>query len=244
MYQWSWLRIRGIAAVGIMLSLSACGERSKPTRQNDNLASAAVSKPLHAPNPSKTAPPSATFAGYERIDTRKFYSTQQFTVINTTEFPGAVDEVSYDYVYADGRFSAIHSNNADVVLTIVKFSSPDLAKAYLDSQTGKAIPIANADTVSLPKCSGEKRDNDNFIGPNKIVKQLHEKERYDITVLQPGDFNMGDCSRGHNPEEKAVWADGQYYFVSDAIAMNGKDSPQGRAEELAVDYAAALGSHH
>ncbi|MCP3730200.1 hypothetical protein M9978_07130 [Sphingomonas sp. MG17] len=239
------LHISRIALIGIaMVGASACSEKGDAPGQGDNAtaaASGAVPAAKHTPNPSMQAPPSKAFGQFERIDAGKFHSTEQFTVFNPAAFPGTVDSIQYQYVYTDDRLASARPYNFDVTLKIFKFASAAQAKASLDRGIAGAIPIAEAGKVQLPPCSGQKRDADQFVGPDKIVKTIPNPRGGEVTIRQPGDFNMYDCTRGHNPEESAVWVEGEYYFVASALALKVGDKPEGRVEDLAKDYLAALG---
>lgn len=235
------------AIIGLaLLGASACGDNNR-TAKADNAppVAAGASAPAagHAPNPSRQYPPSPAFAQFERIDAGRFYSTEQFTVFNPATADGAVDSIQYQYVYADDRFARVRAYNFDVTLTILKFPTAERTKAMLDSITSRAIPIARADSVRLPACRGEKRGSDDFVGPDKIVRTLPNPRGGEITILQSGDFNMYDCTRGSNRTETAVWTDGEFLFTANAMPMPSPpgDTGYGRAEELATDYTRALG---
>lgn len=236
--------IAGLALIGA----SACGDTNGSGKAENLLAAgaseAAPAAPQHAPNPSTTAPPSPAFAQFQRIDAGRFHSTQQFTVFNAAAFPGSVDSVQYNYIYTDDRFAGVRSYDTDVNLQIVKFPSAEGARAFLDNVVARAIPIAEAGSVRLPACNGEKRANDDFVGPSKIVRTLPNPRGGEITILHSGDFNMYDCTRGSNRTEMAIWAEGEYYFLASALPMPSRreDSGEGRAQDLATDYTRALGS--
>jgi hypothetical protein len=247
------MKIILVAGAAALLAITACSEKESSGKADrsgnaDNVTATGASEPApapkHAPNPSKTSPPSPAFAQFERIEAGKFHSTEQFSSRNPgVFFPGAIDNVQYQYVYTDDRFAKYRSFGFDLTLQIVKFPSADQAKAFLDRALAKAIPIAEADRVQLPRCSGEKRAGDDFVGPDKIVRTLPNPRGGQITILHSGDFNMYDCTRGSNRSESAVWTEGEYYFLVNAGPMSGKpdDTGYGRAEELAVDYTNALG---
>jgi len=232
----------GLALIGA----SACGENHHSGRAANATPVATVeSAPAatHAPNPSRQYPPSTAFTQFQRIDAGRFYSTEQFTVFNSATSDGAVDGIQYQYVYTDDRFARVRSYNFDVTLAIAKFPSAERAKAKLDSVVTRAIPIAQADSVRLPPCRGQKSDSDDFVGPDKIVRTLPNPRGGEITILHSGDFNMYDCARGSNATETAVWTEGEFMFTATAMPMANKpgDTGYGRAEELATDYTRALG---
>jgi hypothetical protein len=237
-----------IACLGLILACNNIKDLPKSKESSNQNSEVIVNaKPKHTPNPAPGSTPSRAFEKFERIDTDKFYSTQQFTVLNTYSHPGIVDAIHYNYVYADGRYSAFHSYNTDVSLEIFKFPSADKAQQYLKELVAKSIPIADAAKVKLSKCVGEKRDNDEFIGPDKLVKKMIHPNGGEIIVYQGGDYNMVDCTRGNGNQEYVVWTDGEFYF--EVVALPEANAPnnsparkgEGRAEELAIDYLAALG---
>lgn len=233
------------AVIGLaLIAVSACGQ-NRPPAKADTAPAAGAAAPAagHAPNPSRQYPPSAAFAQFERIDAGRFYSTEQFTVFNPATSDGAVDSIQYNYVYTDDRFASVHSYNTDVSLTILKFPSAERAKALVDSIISRAVPIARADSVRLPACRGEKSGSDDFVGPEKIVRTLPNPRGGEITILQSGDFNMYDCTRGSNRTETAVWSEGEFVFTAAALPMTSPrdDTGYGRAEDLATDYTRALG---
>jgi hypothetical protein len=247
------MQINQSGLFGDVWSNSAPKTTSSTSVQNsyapgNNLAAAAgaggtPSAAGHAPNPSRTAPPSTAFAQFERLDAGRFHSTQQFTVFNAAAYPGAVDSIQYNYIYTDDRFAGARSYNTDVILQIVKFSSAEGARAFHDNVIARAIPIAEADRVRLPSCRGEKSGNDDFLGPSKIVRTLSNPRGGEITILHSGDFNMYDCTRGSNREETAIWTESEFLFLVSALPIAGRqgDTGYGRAQDLAVDYTNALG---
>lgn len=242
------LHICRLAVLGLALGgASACSENAGSNGQATVAPAATAATPgaagraPHAPNPSKAYPPSQAFAQFERIDAGKFHSTEQFTVFDSAAFPGSVDSIQYSYIYTNGRFDTVRKYNADVSLQVVKFPSAEQAKVFLDQAIAKSIPIADAATVKLPKCVGQKKGNDDFVGPSKLVKTLPHPRGGEIKVLTGGDFNMYDCTRGSNEDESAIWTDGEFYFLVDARKLKPSDVVKGRAEELALDYLAALG---
>jgi hypothetical protein len=231
--------IAGLALIGA----SACSEQDRSGKaDNATAAGAGESAPAakHAPNPSRAYPPSTAFAQFERIDAGKFHSTEQFTVFNPGT-SGAVDSIQYQYIYTDDRLAGVRSHNFDVVLQITKFPSAEGPRALLDNAIARAIPIAEADRVRLPPCRGQKRGGDDFVGPSKIVRTLPNPRGGEITILHSGDFNMNDCTRGSNQTETAIWTEGEFFFMVDALPMRPGDTGYGRAQDLAIDYTRALG---
>lgn len=234
--------IAGLALIGA----SACGETDgSGNAGNASAAGANAAAPAArtAPNPSREAPPSTAFARFERLDAGKFHSTQQFTVFNAAGMPGAVDSIQYNYIYSDDRFAGSRSYDTDVTLQIIKFDSAERASAFLSNAIAQSIPIAQADSVQLPACQGQKSDGDDFVGPSKIVRTIPNPRGGEITILHSGDFNMYDCTRGSNRTETAIWTEGEYYFAASALPMSARpdDTGYGRAQDLAIDYTTALG---
>jgi hypothetical protein len=230
-----------------LIAASACGEKDRSEKAEAGAeagASGSAPPAKIAPNPSKSAPPSPAFAQFERLETGKFHSNQQFTVFNAAAFPGSVDSIQYNYVYSDGRFADIRSYDTHVTLQIVKFSSAERAKAFFDNAIAKSVPIAQAGSVRLPACSGQKRGSDDFVGPSKLVRTLPNPRGGEIAILQSGDFNMNDCRRSSNRSESAIWTEGEFYFLVVALPTPGnmENTGYGRAEEFAVDYTQALGT--
>jgi hypothetical protein len=110
----------------------------------------------------------------------------------------------------------------------------------------QAVPAAQGDKIKLPRCVGEKSDNDNFVGPEKIMKRLRHPNGSEVTVVHSGDFNNWDCKRSSNRTETIIWADGVYVFLIEALPQSEvqEGAPgstgYGIAEEFALDYLAAL----
>jgi hypothetical protein len=201
--------------------------------------------PRHTPNPSSKYPPAPGFEKFSIIDTKKFYQTQSFSVFDSSE--GYVKNVDYKFAYQDGRYDKFHSYNTDVGLEIFEFASPEKAQAFFKKKLARAIPEAQAAKVKLPPCKGKKSDNDDFGGPEKIVKKWRHQNGGEIVVTHSGDFNNFDCTRGSNDYEEVRWTDGIYYFEAEALHNSSKGLPKtgfGIAEEFAIDYLAALGQQN
>jgi len=197
-----------------------------------------------APSISAKAPVPPGFEKFAVLDTEKFYQTAAFSVFDKRI--GYLKNVSYNYAYSDGRFDKMQSYKTDVQLNVYEFASAEKAQAYFKNGLARAIPAAQADTVKLPRCVGEKSGGDEFVGPDKIIKRLRHPNGGEIVVTHSGDFNMYDCKRGSNRSENVAWTDGVYYFgVSASPYVGRKDGEPGsigygRAEEFALDYLAAL----
>ena len=230
-----------LVVIALALALSSGAIRVLAADAQGSPSPNAVPAPKHTPNPSSQSPPTPGFEKFAILDTNKFYQTQSFSVFNSSA--GSVKNVQYNYVYRDGRFEKVNSYDTDVNLEIFEFASPEKARTYLKKKTTGAIPEAKASSVKLPPCKGEKRDNDNFVGPAKIAKTLRHPNGSEIVVMHSGDFNMWDCKRGNNRDETVLWTDGVYYFKAEALPMSKlkDDTAHGRAEEFAIDYLAALG---
>lgn len=239
--------LTGLALVAVAACNQTGGSGNMGNMGNSGNGTASAGEPApaakHAPNPSRSSPPSAAFAQFERIDAGRFHSTQQFTVFNAAAFPGSVDSIQYNYIYTDDRFAGQRSYDTDVNLQIIKFESPERAQAYLANAIRQSIPLAQAGSVRLPSCRGEKSASDDFVGPSKLVRTLPNPRGGEITILHSGDFNMFDCTRGSNRTETAIWVEGEYYFLASAGPMPSRpnDNGEGRAQDLAVDYTRALG---
>ena len=184
-------------------------------------------------------PPTPGFEKISLAETPMFRQTKAFSVFDKAA--GYVKNVSLRYVYKDGRFDKVHSYNTDVGVDVAEFATPAQAQAYLKKRVGKTIPEAQANTVKLPPCKGEKRDSDDFQGPAKLVKKLRHPNGSEVIVTHSGDFNSFDCKRDSNRDEYVRWTDGVYYFEVFALPNSIHENAYGRAEEFAVDYLAALG---
>ncbi|MEY2564547.1 MAG: hypothetical protein QOH88_2740 [Verrucomicrobiota bacterium] len=187
-------------------------------------------------------PPSPGFEKLSPVNTSKFHQTNAFSVFDASV--GYLKTIHLNYAYSDGRYEKIHSYNCDVGMDISEFATAEQAQTYLKKRIGKTIPEEKASTVKLPPCKGEKRNNDEFTGPQKLQKKFRHPNGSEIFVTHGGDFNMYDCKRGSNRDEQVRWTDGVYFFEISALPMSKgglEDTGYGRAEEFALDYLTALG---
>lgn len=223
---------------------SGSNSNQSPINKAEKTSSNSNSVSKRTPNPSKTTPPPPEFMKLDIFETEKFYQTSSSSESNPKI--GYVKSARYWYVYSDGRFEKIHKYNYDVYLAIEEYASPEKAQSVVKNKLAKAVPAAQGDKIKLPRCVGEKSDNDNFVGPEKIMKRLRHPNGSEVTVVHSGDFNNWDCKRSSNRTETIIWADGVYVFLIEALPQSEvqEGAPgstgYGIAEEFALDYLAAL----
>ena len=190
-------------------------------------------------------PPTPGFEKFALVEVGDFTMEQAFSVFDKSG--GYLRNVDYRYKYTDKRNASMHGQySVDAQMIIREFDSSQKAEKLFKEIVAESVPLAQAGKVKLPKCSGEKSDRDDFIGPCKLVKRLKISGGGEAVVRRDGDFNMVDCERGSNRGESVVWTEGAYVFTVFTMPFSIHENEPGgtgygRAEEFARQYLKAMG---
>ena len=219
--------------------------KKKPTDGNSNSTANSSTNTQKKIPVSDKYPPTPGFEKFALVEFGDFTMEQAFSVFNKVD--GYLRNVDYRYKYTDQRNKSLHGQySVDAQVVIREYDSSQKVAKMLKDRIAKTVPLAEAGKVKLPKCSGEKSDSDEFIGPERLVKRLKISGGGEMVVFRDGEFNMFDCKRGSNRGESVIWTDGAFYFSVSSMAFGiYEDKPggtgYGRAEAFAKQYLKALG---
>ena len=152
----------------IFLALFAlgCSKFSELTQKKTTVGSSSSNTMVNssANTPKKVPasvqyPPTPGFEKFALVEVGDFTMEQAFSVFNKTG--GYLRNVDYRYKYTDGRNKSLHGQySVDAQVVVREFDSAQKAEKLFKEIVEKAVPLAEAGKVKLPRCVGEKSGSD------------------------------------------------------------------------------------